>query len=91
MESHDSAADHRDNSPPLERRVESFLLARGVPGVGEIQIDADGDTIVLQGRIASVRARWLCLECCRRVAGVVRIEDKLRVDPAATNRPRRPR
>ena len=66
----------------LRRRIVNFLHSRNVPGVQQVRIDAAAGTIFLQGRVPSTEARRLCVECCRRVAGVIRLIDGLEVPEA---------
>ena len=71
----------------LRRRIVNFLHSRNVPGVHQVRIDAASGTIFLHGRVPSTQARRLCVECCRRVAGVIRLIDGLEV-PEAHGLPR---
>lgn len=64
----------------LRRRVLNFLQGRNISGVDELEIMADGNTITLQGKVASQSAKRLCLECCRHVAGVMTVIDHVTVE-----------
>lgn len=76
----------RDNYPQtcgddsLQRRVLNFLQSRNISGADELDISADGDTITLRGIVASQHAKRLCLECCRHVAGVMKVIDYVTVE-----------
>lgn len=64
----------------LQRRVWNFLHCREVPGVDELDIAVDGNTVTLRGILPSQNAKRLCLDCCRHVAGVVRVIDNVTVE-----------
>ena len=69
----------------LEHRIYSFLHLRQVSPNGRIRLRVRGGTVVVSGKLCSSHAKWLCMECCRRVAGVIKIVDQLRIEtyPAA--------
>lgn len=71
-------------------RIRRFLDARGVRGLDGVLVDVDGGTVTLRGNVASKHDRWLCVNCARRVAGVLHVCDELEV-AKETNVPRRPR
>jgi hypothetical protein len=60
----------------LERRLIRFFHQQGLDGVQGLRIEADRGTVVVSGRIPSPD-RGRCLACCQRVAGVVRVIDRL--------------
>lgn len=66
----------------LEHRLVNFLHARHVPGSGEIGLDAHGGTVIVHGPLISAHAKWLCIECCRHVAGVINLVDETVIEPA---------
>lgn len=63
----------------LTRRVIHFMSDRQIPGWEELHLDAEGGTILISGRLPSTHSKWLCLECCRHVAGVVAVIDRVAV------------
>ena len=63
----------------LNRRVKNFLYDRHVPQAGGLQVESHLGTLVISGKLASRHDKWLCLECCRRVAGVVKLVDHVEV------------
>ena len=65
----------------LKRRVRLFLQSRSIPGVEGIKVEADGNTVTLHGVLPSSNAKRVCLECCRHVAGVIRLIDDVVVGP----------
>ena len=64
----------------LERRIANFLYHQRVPRGARIRTDVQGGTVVLSGKCSSRHAKWLCVECCRRVAGVVNLVDRVSVE-----------
>jgi osmotically-inducible protein OsmY len=71
----------------LARRVTLCLLTRGLCGAEQVAIKAAGGTVILCGELASRESKLECLECCRHVAGVVRVVDQLRLSAATKNVP----
>ena len=65
----------------LEQRVLKFIAGRYVSGVRYVNVQAEAGTVTLRGNVPSYHTRQLCLECCRHVAGVVRVVDRLKVVP----------
>jgi len=63
----------------LERRVHTYLLDRGVGALRQIAVHAERGTVTLHGRVSSFYHKQLCLSCCRRVAGVVEVDDRISV------------
>lgn len=63
----------------LNRRVQNFLHNRQVPQSQELAVESHCGTLVISGKLASEHDKWLCLECCRRVAGVVKLIDHVKV------------
>lgn len=78
------------DSRELRQRVRLFLNTRGIRGVESIDVEVNGATVVLRGRIASAHDRWLCVSCSSRVAGVLHVIDELEVEDDAAGR-RRPK
>lgn len=72
-------ADVSDRSNPgLAWRIVAFLRTR-VPDLHAVKVAASGGTVIVRGILPSAHEKWLCLECCRHVAGVVRVIDELQV------------
>ncbi len=65
-------------SPPsgLARRIMTCLKNR-IPNLPEIHVTVVGGTVAIRGNVGSRQEKWLCLECCRRVPGVMRVIDEL--------------
>lgn len=63
----------------LARRAALFLYTRGVCGEEQVVVQAANGWVILCGQVPSHEAKNACLECCRHVAGVVRVVDQLSV------------
>lgn len=72
----------------LEHRLANFLYQRDVPGGACVLLNAQGGVVVVSGELPTRRAKWLCIECCRRVAGVIRIIDEVTVTRVITELPK---
>jgi osmotically-inducible protein OsmY len=66
------AADTRE----LARRIVACLRDRA-PDVEGIDVTVTGNTAEVRGRLHSPHEKWLCLECCRHVPGVMHVVDEL--------------
>ena len=65
----------------LENRIANFLHQRKVPAGEYLQADAHLGTVVVSGQLPTRHAKWLCMECCRHVAGVIKLVDNVVVQP----------
>lgn len=63
----------------LENRISRFLHQRHVPNCKRIHARAHLGTVVMSGELPSRHAKWLCFECCRHVAGVIKLIDHVEV------------
>ena len=72
------------NNAELERRIANFLCQRRVPGRECLQLNVCGGVVAVSGKIPTRYARWLCIESCRRVAGVLRVIDNVKIEPAVS-------
>ncbi len=61
----------------LKDRVRRFLHLKELRGMEDVQAEVVGGIVTLRGRVPSRRDRSLCTDCCRRVAGVLRVIDEL--------------
>jgi osmotically-inducible protein OsmY len=68
-----------DADRDLERRVMNYLVGRQVPSLRQIAVEADRGTVTMRGRVYSFHHKQLCINCCTRVAGVLRLVDELTV------------
>jgi len=60
----------------LRRRVLNYL-SQLMPEMDRIDIDVHQGTVVLKGTVATDSMRWRCVDCCRHVAGVLTVIDRL--------------
>ena len=63
----------------LERRVSQYLLARRMPGLRHLSVEARGGIVTLRGKVRTFYEKQLCHNICRRVAGVIRLDDLVAV------------
>lgn len=61
----------------LGSRVKTFLAGQPYPALAKIDVEADGDTIRLSGKLWTFYERQMALACCKRVAGVRKIDGRL--------------
>jgi osmotically-inducible protein OsmY len=59
--------------------VLNYLVGHKLPTLSRIAVEADGGTVVLRGQVQSYYQKQLCLNCCRRVAGVRELIDEIEV------------
>ena len=63
----------------LERRVVNYLAGRHLPGLRHLDVQACGGTVTVRGTVNSFYEKQLSQQCCRRVAGVVKLIDAVHV------------
>ncbi len=68
-----------DGDMLLRRRVSNFLRQRNLPALRSVQVSVENGTVEIAGKVNSFYERQICLNCCQRVAGVVRIVDNVQV------------
>ena len=68
-----------ENDRELERRVIGFLVQCRIPSLRRIVVEVREGIVTLHGRVQSFYQRQLCLNCCQRVAGVVKLVDLIEV------------
>lgn len=66
----------------LSRRIGNYLVSRHVPGARWLEIESQGGVVTLRGIVRSFYLKQLCIHCCQRVAGVIRVQDELEVASA---------
>ena len=59
----------------------NYLLGYKMPSLRQIQVASNNGTVTIRGKVTSFYQRQLCINCSRRVAGVVRLIDELTVLP----------
>jgi len=62
----------------LNRRILACLRER-IPDLKGIHVAAFGNTAVLRGEVRTIEEKRVCVECCRRVPGVMKIVNDLTV------------
>jgi osmotically-inducible protein OsmY len=65
----------------LQHRIVNFLHRRHVPEIEAVKLGVNGGTVELSGLLHSPHTKWLYIECCRHVAGVVKLIDKIKIEP----------
>lgn len=63
----------------LERRVLNYLFGRQVSALRGIVVQADNGRVTLRGEVFSFYQKQLCINCSRRVAGVITLVDEIEV------------
>lgn len=63
----------------LARRVKNFLAGRNLPGLRRLEIEVDGNSVVLRGTVRTFYEKQLAVHCCQRVAGVINVVDGIEV------------
>ncbi len=81
----DAPQRHTREDVELEHRLVNFLQERHVLENGSLEVEAHGGVVAVVGRVPSPHAKWLCIGCCRHVAGVIKLVDEIEVSP--TTRP----
>lgn len=71
----------------LEHRLISFIYQQHVPNGERVEFTSQGGVVTVRGKLPTAHAKWMCIECCRRVAGVLRIDDQLSVGPTIVQQP----
>lgn len=64
----------------LESRVNRYLHGLNRVAPRKVHVRAKDGTVTLAGQVPSFYDKQLALNCCRRVAGVVRLVDQVRVN-----------
>jgi osmotically-inducible protein OsmY len=64
----------------LRMRVVSYLFGQHVPDLRHVDVEARRGVVTLRGQVHTFHQKQLCLNCCQRVAGVLQIDDQIKVD-----------
>jgi osmotically-inducible protein OsmY len=67
----------------LENRVVSFFRRHHLPAARSLKVESQQGVITLRGRVPNFHQRQRCIECCKRVAGVVQVNDQIEVEKPA--------
>lgn len=68
-----------DADSKLKSRISQYLFDRTRPSLQTVEIETEGGQVTLTGRVKSFYEKQLCISSCQRVAGVIRLIDKLEV------------
>jgi osmotically-inducible protein OsmY len=68
----------------LRTRVVNFLSRQHFPRLRSLRVDAQLGVVTISGQVKTFHERQLCINCCRRVAGVLRLDDRVEVSPLKT-------
>ena len=63
----------------LRRRIVNSLDAHGVSEANSLVVESNDGLVVVRGRLPSSQAKRQCVECCRHVAGVLKLVEELQV------------
>jgi osmotically-inducible protein OsmY len=63
----------------LERRVVSYLAARYLPSLRQLQVSVEEGTVTLRGSVRSFYEKQIAIHSCQRVAGVRKLVDAVDV------------
>ncbi|HEV2970326.1 MAG TPA: BON domain-containing protein [Pirellulales bacterium] len=63
----------------LQQRILNYLFGQHVSDLRFLAVEARRGVVTLRGRVHTFHQKQLCLNCCQRVAGVVRINDQIEV------------
>ncbi len=63
----------------LARRVTNYLHSKQMRTLREVSVKASRGTVVLRCMVGSIFEKQLCLNCTRRVAGVIELVDQILV------------
>ena len=78
---------HSDDDAALARRVRTFLVNRHVPALRHLRVSVDRGVVTLNGRVSTFYEKQLSHASARRVAGVQRVLDQVRVVPGLRTNP----
>jgi len=81
------AANRSGNDVDLERRIVNYLHQR-LPALHEFEVETSSGRVVLRGTVPSTSIRERCVDCCRSVAGVLDVIDRIRVSGALRSKER---
>ncbi len=73
----DSVAPGRDLD--LRRRVSSYLAERLRPSLRDLNVEVNDGVVTLHGRLLSFHEKQIAINCCQRVAGVLKLVDDVEV------------
>jgi len=63
----------------VQERVERFLAASNIPALRRLSVSVEGDVVSLNGEVSTFYEKQMAVQFTSRVAGVVRIVDRINV------------
>ncbi len=66
----------------IEHGILEFVKARQIAGLTLTEVHADHGIATIRGRAATILAKHICWECCRRVTGVRFVVDLVELTAA---------
>jgi osmotically-inducible protein OsmY len=60
-------------------RVQSYLCSKQFPVFRDLQVQVHRGEVTITGKVDSFHERQVALNCCRRVAGVLKLIDQIEV------------
>jgi len=63
----------------LQERVEKFLVGSNIPALRRLSVSVEGDVVSLDGEVSTFYEKQMAVQFTSRVAGVVRISDRISV------------
>jgi hypothetical protein len=80
MIAHESKINRPTSDLELERRILIYLRRR-VGYLSDLEIEAQDGRVMLRGTVPYPSVQRRCIDCCRSVAGVLDVIDRLVVSP----------
>jgi osmotically-inducible protein OsmY len=77
-------AEPKHSDQDLKSRVVNFLSRQHFPRLRLLSVDAQLGVVTISGHVRTFHERQLAINCCRRVAGVVRLDDRVEVSSPKT-------
>jgi hypothetical protein len=80
--SNEDAAFTPSETVDLLRRIQTYLHGQHLASLHHLTVEVAGDAVLIAGDVDSFYERQVAIECCKRVSGVRRVLDHIRVTPA---------
>jgi osmotically-inducible protein OsmY len=64
----------------IAQRVRTFLTSRHFPAFRALEVDVHNGLVSLRGHVRTFYEKQVALNSCRRVAGVLALDDQIKVD-----------
>lgn len=80
--SNEDAAFTPSEAIDLLRQIQTYLHGQHLAPLHNLTVEVAGDAVLIAGDVDTFYERQVAIECCKRVAGVRRVLDHIRVTPA---------